>query len=135
MSMSNEEDRSIEKLGAVFLILLILCQWMFFPYIAVIKAEKGNFKFACAYIMGKEKTKYSYDTIIRIHEKDYKDRDILPLPHLASIGRDKWLTFPLGKYDEEFFTVSPKCKIVRYVEIYNIFGFKKFYLYDHVKEP
>lgn len=27
------------------------------------------------------------------------------------------------------------CKKVQYIEVYNILGFKKFYLYDYLNEP
>ncbi|WP_265596830.1 hypothetical protein [Moraxella caprae] len=44
MSEMTEKDkkqiRMIEITGGVILILYALCQWVFFPYIAVIKAER-----------------------------------------------------------------------------------------------
>ncbi len=140
MSEMTEKDkkhiRMIEITGGVILILYALCQWVFFPYIAVIKAEKGKFKEACAYVVGTKKAKHSDDTIIVINKKDYIDREILPLQHKASIGRDEWLTFPLGQDFKDFLKVEPNtCKKVQYVEVYNIFGFKKFYLYDYLNQP
>lgn len=128
----NEKDkkqiRIIEIAGGVILILYALCQWVFFPYIAVIKSEKGKFKETCAYVVHKEKEKNHIATIIKISGKEYKSRSILPL--------HEWLRFPLSQNFEDFLTIAPNtCKKVQYVEVYNIFGFKKFYLYDYLNQP
>ena len=86
----NEKDkkqlRMMEITGGVLLILYALCQWVFFPYIAVVKAEKGEFKEACAYVVGTKKAKHSNDTIIVINGEDYIDRDILPLQHTGQVS-------------------------------------------------
>lgn len=129
----KKELRTMEVTGGVVLILYAPCQWVFFPYIAVVKAENGKFKEACAYVVGTRKAKHSDDTIIVINGNDYIDREILPLQHRASIGRDKWLKFPLNQDFKDFIKAEPTiCKKVQYVEVYNIFGFKKFYLYDYL---
>ena len=105
-------------------------------YIAVIKAEKGELKEACAYVVDKKKAKHSNDTIIVINGEDYIDRDILPLQHRASIKQEEWLKFLLGQDFKDFLKFEPNtCKKVQYVEVYNIFGFKKFYLYDYLNQP
>lgn len=123
----KKELRTMEVTGGVVLILYALCQWVFFPYIAVIKAENGKFKEACAYVVGKEKEKNHIATIIEIDDKEYKSRSILPL--------HEWLKFPLSQDFEDFLQVEPNtCKKVQYVEVYNIFGFKKFYLYDYLNQ-
>ena len=124
----KKQLRIIEITGGVILILYALCQWVFFPYIAVVKAEKGKFKEACAYVVRKEKEKNYIATIVKINEKEYKSRSILPL--------HEWLKFPLGQDFKNFLEVEPNtCKKVQYVEVYNIFGFKKFYLYDYLNQP
>ena len=129
--MTEKEDkpaRMIEITGGVIFILYALCQLMFFPYIAAIKAEKGQFKEACAYVVGKEKEKNHIATIVRIYDVEYKSRNILPL--------HEWLKFPLSQDFKDFLEVKPNtCKKVQYVEVYNIFGFKKFYLYDYLNQP
>ena len=132
MSEIIEKDekqlRMMKITGGVILILYALCQWVFFPYIAVIKAEKGKFKEACAYVIRKEKEKNHNATIISIDGVEYKSRSILPL--------HEWLKFPLSQDFKDFLKVEPNtCKKVQYVEVYNIFGFKKFYLYDYLNQP
>ena len=80
MSEITEKDekqlRMMKITGGVILILYALCQWVFFPYIAVIKAEKGKFKEACAYVVDMKKVKYSYDYSILIDDTIYTHRDI-----------------------------------------------------------
>lgn len=129
MNQKDEKDLRIMKItGGVILVLYALCQWVFFPYIAVIKAEKGQFKEDCAYIIRKEKEKNHTTTIVQINDKEYKSRSILPL--------HEWLKFPLGQDFKDFLKVEPNtCKKVRYIEVYNIFGFKKIYLYDYLNQP
>ena len=127
----NEKDkkqiRMMEITGGVLLILYALCQWVLFPYIAVIKAENGKFKEACAYVVHQAKEKNHIATIVKINGKEYKSRSILPLY--------EWLKFPLGQDFKGLLTVEPNtCKKVQYVEVYNIFGFKKFYLYDYLNQ-
>lgn len=57
----------------------ILGDYMIFPYIAVKKAEKGEFKEACAYVIDKKKTTRSAEQfIIQLEEHDFKEFDILP---------------------------------------------------------
>ena len=124
---------------AVALLLIgsrTLGDYVIFPYIAVTKAEKGEFKEACAYVVGTKKERNSDATIIRINGAQYKSREILPLEHKASIKRKEWLKFPLGQNYKGLLTVEPNtCKKVQYIEVYNIFGFKKFYLYDYLNQP
>jgi len=141
MSEMTEKDkkhiRMIEITGGVILILYALCQWVFFPYIAVTKAEKGEFKEACAYVVGREKTKASHKNIIMINGKYYDDIDIFAIS--ATLPTNKqivWDNFPIKKKRSHLSKIEPNtCKKVQYVEVYNIFGFKKFYLYDYLNQP
>lgn len=139
MSKMTEKDkkqlRMMEVTGGVLLILYALCQWVFFPYIAVVKAENGKFKEACAYVVSKEKTKYSYDYIIRIEDDYYNDREILPIRDMSALETESWNNFPIRDKNIDFLSIEPNtCKKVQYVEVYNIFGFKKFYLYDYLNQ-
>ena len=95
---------------AVALLLIgsrMLGDYVIFPYIAVTKAEKGEFKEACAYVVGTKKERNSDATIIRINGAQYKSREILPLEHKASIKRKEWLKFPLGQDFKGLLTVEP----------------------------
>lgn len=123
---------------------ILCCLWIFlfflftntiFPYIAITKAEKGQFKTACAYIIGTKKGKNIDETIIEIEGKYYSDLDILPSRHRAFlIKRKEWLQFPLGTGYKDFLTVEPnRCKNVKYIEVYNIFGLRKIFLYEYIK--
>ncbi|QMT30714.1 hypothetical protein [Alysiella filiformis] len=118
-----------------WIFLLFLFTNTIFPYIAITKAEKGQFQTACAYIIKTNKGKYIDETIIEIEGKYYSDRDILPLRHRAFlIKRKEWLQFPLGKGYKDFLTVEPnRCKNVKYIEVYNIFGLRKIFLYEYIK--
>ncbi|MDO4251198.1 MAG: hypothetical protein Q4C68_06780 [Moraxella sp.] len=133
----KKQIRMIEITGGVILILYALCQWVFFPYIAVVKAEKGKFKEACAYVMDREKTKGSYKNIILIDGRYYDDIDIFAISATLPTNKQTiWDNFPIEKKRSYFSTVEPNtCKKVQYVEVYNIFGFKKFYLYDYLNQP
>ncbi|QMT31911.1 hypothetical protein [Alysiella filiformis] len=121
--------------GVLCIFLSFLCTNTIFPYIAITKAEKGQFKTACAYIVETKKGKNIDETIIEIEGKYYSDLDILPSQHRAFlIKRKEWLKFPLGTGYKDFLTVEPnKCKTVRYIEVYNIFGFRKIFLYDYIQ--
>ena len=131
----KKHTRTMEIAGGVILILYALCQWVFFPYIAVIKAENGKFKEACAYVVGKEKTKYSYDYIIRVDDEYYIDREIIPVRGMSVLRTESWNNLPIQRKRRNFLSIEPNvCKKVQYVEVYNIFGFKKFYLYDYLNQ-
>ena len=133
----NEKDkkhiRMIEITGGVILILYALRQWVFFPYIAVTKAEKGKFKEACAYVVGRENTKNSFQYIIKIDNDYYDEYNILPSKGMSTLKGKQWDNFPIRNKIRYFLNIEPStCKKVQYVEVYNIFGFKKFYLYDYL---
>lgn len=86
---------------AVALLLIgsrTLGDYVIFPYIAVTKAEKGEFKEACAYVVGREKTKASHKNIIMINGKYYDDIDIFAIS--ATLPTNKqivWDNFPIKK--------------------------------------
>ena len=124
---------------AVALLLIgsrMLGDYVIFPYIAVKKAEKGEFKEACAYVVGTKKERNSDATIIQINNNSHIDRHILPLQGIATIKSEEWSRFPLSQDFKGLLTVEPDvCKKVQYIEVYNIFGFKKFYLYDYLNQP
>jgi|GEM_PF-1709570 len=135
----NEKDkkqlRMMEITGGVLLILYALCQWVFFPYIAVVKAEKGEFKEACAYVVDKKNTKNSFQYIIKIDNVCYDEYDILPSKDMSTLKGNQWDNFPIRNKVRYFLSIEPNtCKKVQYVEVYNIFGFKKFYLYDYLNQ-
>lgn len=122
-------------LGLLWMFLFFLFQTTIFPYIAIMKAEKGQFKTACAYMIETKKGKNNDKIIIEIEGEYHSSIDILPLQNKAFlIKRNEWLKFPLGTGYADFLTVEPsRCKYVRYVEVYNIFGFRKIFLYEYIQ--
>lgn len=139
MSEMTKEEKIravMSGVGLFGLAVYVLCVTTIFPYIAIKKAEKGEFKEACAYVVGKEKTKHSYDYIIRVAGRYYIDRDILPVRNMSVLKTEEWNNLPIQSKGIDFLSIEPNtCKIVQYVEVYNIFGFKKFYLYDYLNQP
>lgn len=132
----KKHTRTMEIAGGVILILYALCQWVFFPYIAVIKAEKGKFKEACAYVVGKKNTKNSFQYIIKINNDYYDEYHILSSKGMSTLKSRQWDSFPIRNKVSYFLNIEPNlCKKFQYVEVYNIFGFKKFYLYDYLNQP
>lgn len=132
----HEKINMMIKVGGLLLIILTFTvRVVIFPYVAVIKVERGELKTTCAYVVGTQKDKHSNNTIIKINNDYYTDLDILPLQNKSLfLKREEWLKFPLGNDFEEFLLVLPDvCKKVKYVEVYNIFNFKKIYLYEYIK--
>ncbi|WP_156065222.1 hypothetical protein, partial [Moraxella lacunata] len=122
---------------AVALLLIgsrTLGDYVIFPYIAVTKAEKGEFKEACAYVVDKKKTTRSAEQfVIKLENNNFKEFDILPKIGAVFFNEDKKGDLPIRTKYHSFMIVEPNtCKKVQYVEVYNIFGFKKFYLYDYL---
>lgn len=138
MNKMNRHEKINMAIKIVGLLLMIFT-WAFriviFPYLAVIKVEKGELKTTCAYIVGTQKDKYYNYKIIKIDDDYYMDLDILPSESQSPFfKREEWLKFPLVNDYKEFLLVSPNvCKKVKYVEVYNIFNFKKFYLYEYMR--
>lgn len=125
---------------AVALLLIgsrMLGDYVIFPYIAVKKAEKGEFKEACAYVVDKKKTTRSAEQfVIKLSNRLYDEYDIFPTTGASFFYRDKWNNFPIRAKHRSFVVIEPNtCKKVQYIEVYNIFGFKKFYLYDYLNQP
>lgn len=137
--MTEEKDKSVRRLEIVLgvaLLLYVLCRWVLFPYIAVIKAENGEFKETCAYVVDTKKMKNGYQLVIRIGTRYYDEHDILPAQGMSAFKTETWNNFPIRDKHRAFAIVEPTiCKKVKYVEVYNIFGFQKFYLYDYLNQP
>ncbi|OPH40044.1 hypothetical protein B5J93_01185 [Moraxella equi] len=57
----------------------MLGDYVIFPYIAVTKAEKGEFKEACAYVVDKKKTTRSAEQFVfKLSNRLYDEYDIFP---------------------------------------------------------
>lgn len=136
MSEMTKEEKIkavMAGIGLSGLAVHVLCFTTIFPYIAIKKAEKGEFKETCAYVVSREKAKYSYDYTIRVDGGYYIDRDIFPIRNNSVLKKESWNNIPIKRKRRDFLSIEPNiCKKVQYVEVYNIFGFKKFYLYDYL---
>ena len=127
MKKTKKQLRMMEITGGVLLILYALCQWVLFPYIAVIKAENGKFKEAAAYVVDKKNTKWSFQYIIKIDNDYYDEYNILPSKGMSTLKGKQWDNFPIRNKIRYFLNIDPNtCKKVQYAEVYNIFGFKNF---------
>lgn len=138
-----EKMTTYEKIQAVAVMLSLfafftyhLCLAVIFPYVAVIKAEKGDFKETCAYVVGKRDTKYSYRFIVMMDGKYYDDTDIMPIQNNSPLKTEEWNNFPINKKQRDFFKIEPNiCKKVKYIEAFNKFDYKQIYLYDYLNQP
>lgn len=133
--MTKEEKVNviITFTGLIGIIIFFAFKTHIFPYMAISKIEKKEFKTTCAYVVGKEKVKYSYEYIIKIDNKYYQHREIIPIPGALIIQNSTWNKVPLAIENISFLEINPQqCKKVQYIEVYNIFGFKKFYLYQYL---
>lgn len=138
-----EKMTTYEKIQAVAVMLSLfafftyhLCLAVIFPYVAVIKAEKGDFKETCAYVVGKEKMKYGFQYIIMIDGKYYESTYILPSINEPAIKKKEWNNFPIHKKVGGFLITEPNiCKKVKYIEAFNKFDYKQIYLYDYLNQP
>ncbi len=132
--IKDEKHNTIIVIGGFcILFIYILCITTIFPYIAIQKSKKNDFKITCAYVIDKEKTKYSFNYIIFMDDKFYDHMDIFPGINYSSLKTKEWNNFPINQKSKSFLVIEPNvCKKVKYIEIYDFFGFKKFYLYDFI---
>ncbi|MDO4427537.1 MAG: hypothetical protein Q4B88_05350 [Moraxella sp.] len=139
--MSETIERSkFDKICGIFFVCCV-AWWLIshdivYPYLALQKVKKGELVTTCAYVVDKKKDKYGYDYWVYVDGKIYDHIDIfggygVVLPKQLETA---WHNFPIEKERWDFLVVEPMtCKKVQYVEIYNIFGFKKLFLFDYLK--
>lgn len=148
--MKKIQDTNMDKMnkfiriGVILLASLMIIQklildYTLYPYLAVRKAERGEFKTACAYVAYRERKKHnSFIYHIKIDDDWFKDWDIINryAPDLPSKYRDILYNFPIHQKQKDFLVEDlMNCKQIQFVEIYNFLWFKKIYLYDYIKHP
>lgn len=135
-SKDDKSEKTIGYIGLFSLTIYALCRLAIFPYIGIKQVENENFKETCAYVVEKKKMKNGYQLVIRIGTRYYDEHDILPAQGMSAFKTETWNSFPIRDKHRAFAIVEPTiCKKVKYVEVYNIFGFQKFYLYDYLNQP
>lgn len=136
MTKDEKINAGIGIFGVMAIFLNFLFYVMITPYITVKKAEKGDFKTACAYVVGKKKMKYSYNYEIMIDSEIYYELDILPAysPYISKNAlQEKLSNFPITRKYKDFLKIEPnKCKKIKYIEVYNFLWFKKLHIYDFI---
>lgn len=138
----NEQLTTYDKvhIAATFLGLFGLFMHFFalgtiFPHLAIKKAERGEFKETCAYVVERRKVKYSHEYIIVVDGEHYTHFDIFPMRDEPMFKKEVWNNFPI--ISKRFFlSVEPNtCKKVQYIDAFNKFGYKQIYLYDYLDQP
>lgn len=113
----------------------MVCEYTIFPYIALKKVEKGDIKTACVYVVEKKKMKYGHQYVIRKGLK-YHDEYQIKMYHveLPASYRQKIANFPINQKRKAFYQVDiGECKKIQYIEILNIYGFERFFIYDYIQ--
>lgn len=132
-------DKISAVMGLVSVILILfykmVCEYTIFPYIALKKVEKGDIKTACVYVVEKKKMKYGHQYVIRKGLK-YHDEYQIAMYHveLPASYRQKIANFPIKQKRKAFYQVDiGECKPIQYIEILNIYGFERFFIYDYIQ--
>lgn len=132
MTTFDKFNATMAIAGLIYIALSVLWDITLIPYMAVKKAENGEFIETCAYVVDKKKVKYSYEYIIKIDGRNHTSLDILPLSAFLPPSKQKiWDNFPIMHNIMPILTVEPDiCKKIKYVEV-TLFDSKKMYLYGY----
>ncbi len=90
----DEKYNAILGVGGLCIIFLYaLFRTTIFPYMAIQKSKANDFKITCAYVIDKEKTKYSFNYIIFMDDKFYDHMDIFPIMNTPSVKKMSGIVF------------------------------------------